>query len=236
MEGFTYTNIFETKALEYLIIVFFFALLVPFWMILNKKNKPAVKLKSAPGFITADSLKLPQGIFFSRFHTWTYLEKTGEAKVGLDDMLLHLTGEVAIEHFREAGEETRRGEALARIHYNGNSLQIISPVSGKICKVNEMVSENPGLVKDDPYRQGWIYTLKPDNWKADTDSCYLADDAIQWAKEELVRVKDFLAVSSMKMMQEPAGIVMQDGGELVEQALTRFPQEVWQEFQEKFLS
>lgn len=39
MDGFSYHNIFETKGLEYLAIVVFFAILIPFWMILNKQVK-----------------------------------------------------------------------------------------------------------------------------------------------------------------------------------------------------
>ncbi len=32
MEGFTYTNIFETKGIEYIIIICFFLILIPFWI------------------------------------------------------------------------------------------------------------------------------------------------------------------------------------------------------------
>jgi glycine cleavage system H protein len=235
MEGFTYTNIFETKAVEYLIIVFFFAILVPFWMILSKKNKSKTHLLPEPGFLTAGSVKLPQGIFFSKYHTWAHLEKNGEAKVGVDDLILHLTGEVSVKHFKLAGETIEKGERLARICYNGNNLEVISPVSGLISSTNEMLSKEPGLIKSDPYQHGWIYMLKPANWKEDTDSCFLAEDATLWAKTELERFKDFLSISVMKTAQQPESIVMQDGGEIMEKALIHFPQEVWKEFQDTFL-
>lgn len=236
MEGFTYTNIFETKALEYLIIVFFFALLIPFWMLISGKRKSEVKASSVPRFLATESLKLPHGIFFSKYHTWAHLEKNGEAKVGLDDLLLHLTGKVEIKYFKVPGDEIHKGEMLARLHHNGNRLEVFSPVTGRISHVNELLEHNPQLVKDDPYRHGWIYSLKPSNWMADIHSCFLAEDAVAWAKDELVRFKDFLAVSSSGNLSQQAEVVMQDGGEIIEKALVHFPQEVWQEFQEKFLS
>ena len=37
MEQFTYNNIFETKGIEYLLIIGFFLVLIPFWLILNKR-------------------------------------------------------------------------------------------------------------------------------------------------------------------------------------------------------
>ena len=107
MEGFTYTNIFETKGIEYLVILSFFALLIPVWLIMNRKTQQEKSGKLA-GFVTADSIKIPQGLFFSKYHTWVYLGANGEAKVGVDDFLLHFTGDVTISHFRS--EERRVGE------------------------------------------------------------------------------------------------------------------------------
>ncbi len=39
MDGFSYNNIFETKGIEYLVIIAFFLILIPFWIKLNKKVK-----------------------------------------------------------------------------------------------------------------------------------------------------------------------------------------------------
>ena len=94
MDGFTYNNIFEMKGIEYLAIAIFFAILIPFWIILNKEVKTKQKVQRDLGNLTPYSLKIPQGLFFSRLHTWAHLEKSGLAKVGLDDLLVHITGEV----------------------------------------------------------------------------------------------------------------------------------------------
>jgi glycine cleavage system H protein len=236
MEGFTYTDIFATKGLEYLIIIGFFLILVPFWMMLTKKSASAAGIQIPVKIITNGLLKLPQGIFFSRYHTWAHLEKNGEAKIGLNDMLLHLTGEVKVNILKSEGETVEKGEVLARVQYNGNNLKIASPVSGTLSGTNELIINNPGLLKNDPYQQGWICSLKPASWKADTDSCFLAEDATQWAKEELVRVKEFFSLAAVNTDSGSMQVVMQDGGEIAEQVLTLFPQEVWRDFEEKFLS
>ncbi len=39
MDGFTYINIFETKGIEYLAIIAFLVMLIPFWLLLNRKSK-----------------------------------------------------------------------------------------------------------------------------------------------------------------------------------------------------
>jgi len=43
MEPFTYYNLFETKGIEYIATIIFFVLLIPFWLILNKKPRPKRK-------------------------------------------------------------------------------------------------------------------------------------------------------------------------------------------------
>lgn len=236
MEGFTYTNIFETKGIEYIVILAFFAIMVPFWLLLNRKTKVAKTGYKKPGLITLETLKIPQGMFFSKFHTWAFLESNGEARVGIDDLLLHFTGSVSIENTRKPGDIIRKGDLLAKISNNGKNLKILSPVSGEIMATNSLISENPEVLNDDPNRF-WIHTIKPSDWKAETSNYFLAEESTIWMLQELTRFKDFIASAVAKYLPEqPSGVVLQDGGELLDQPLSQFPEEIWNEFEEKFLS
>lgn len=236
MDGFSYTNIFETKGIEYLTIIAFFAVLVPFWFIVSRKPKRKVAATGSNQIISAASLRIPQGIFFSKFHTWAHMEESGNAKVGLDDLLVHITGDVEISQLKSPAEYIEKGEVLAVLRYNGNSLKILSPISGEIENINSTLNENPEIIRADPYRVGWIYAIKPTNWKAETNSYFLAEDATTWAVQELKRFKDFLAISASATMPQPVGVILQDGGELMEKPLAEFPQEIWDDFQKNFLS
>jgi len=236
MDGFTYHNIFDTKGIEYLVVIAFFAVLIPFWYLLNRKTKGAKLIQNAARLVTANSLRIPQGLFFSKYHTWTFLEKTGEAKVGMDDLLLHFTGEVTIDRLREPGEQIRKGELLTTINHNGKNLRILSPISGVIQETNADLTADSSPLQSNPYQEGWLYSILPSHWKAETNSCFLAEDASQWAFQELDRFKDFLATSVSKYLPEPPKVVLQDGGELINHPLAELPQEVWQDFQEAFLS
>jgi glycine cleavage system H protein len=65
MDGFSYTNIFETKGIEYLIIIGFLLLIIPFWLAINRKNAMAKELRSTLGILTAAILKIPEGLYFN---------------------------------------------------------------------------------------------------------------------------------------------------------------------------
>ena len=235
MEGFTYNNIFETKGIEYIIVLLFFAFLIPFWILLNRQTKLKKQINDFMNILTIGALKIPQGIYFSHFHTWTFLETTGTAKIGIDDLLLHITGKVHLVPFRKPGEKIKKGDLMAEIEHSGKKLSLLSPVTGEIVEINTQVIENPELMSEDPYTKGWIYKLKPKNWSADTRSHYLAEEATQWNEAELRRCKNFIAGSVTKAAFVNANPILQDGGEMLDHPLSDLPEEVWIEFQNSFL-
>jgi len=234
MDGFSYHNIFETKGIEYLAILAFFAILIPFWLLLNRQVK-SKQLKKAAGTLNFSSLRIPQGLFFSKFHTWSHLGVSGVARVGLDDLLLHLVGEVTFSKILEPGEKIKKGELIAKISHNGKILKIYSPISGEIIEANPALFNNPEILNEDPYVKGWMYKIKPISWTADTYSYYLAEEALQFSKQELDKFKEFISVSIGKYSPIPSMQILQDGGELMDQPLSEFPDEIWQDFQEDFL-
>jgi glycine cleavage system H protein len=235
MDQFTYTNIFETKGIEYLAIISFFTILIPFWLFLNRKASIRKEFQEAIGILTTNVLRVPQGLFYSKNHTWTHLEKSGEAKVGLDDLLLHITGEVKFSNLKNPGETINKGDLLAEITQNEKLLSIFSPISGKIVNTNSSLNQHSEMVTAEPYGIGWIYKIKPSDWKAETKAYYLAEEATSWSKMELERFKDFLAESMMKYSPETSALVLQDGGELRDNILSEMPEEVWKDFQKSFL-
>lgn len=236
MDGFTYNNIFDTKGIEYLVIIAFLLLLIPFWLALNRKVTIKEQIKKALGVLSASILKIPQGIFYSKNHTWTYLEKSGVAKVGLDDLLLHITGEVKIHKLINPGENIQKGEKLAEIDQNGKSLSIFSPISGKVLDSNPGLNVNHQLLNEDPYGKGWLFDIQPANWVAEIPACYLAEEATEWFKKELDRYKDFLSMNIGKYSPETSYATLQDGGELIDNSLSEMPNELWQDFQKEFLN
>jgi glycine cleavage system H protein len=235
MDGFSYNNIFETKGIEYLIIITFLLMIIPFWMAINRQSGIRAKIKKAAGILSAGMLRIPQGLFYSKNHTWTHLEKSGIAEVGIDDFLMHITGEVKFSKLREPGYFINKGELLADIDQNGKHLQINSPISGRIVNTNSLLYEKPGVINEDPYEKGWIYRIQPTEWIAETKACYISNEALAWSKMELERFKDFMAMSLKKYSPETPMVILQDGGEMIDCPLSELPDEVWQDFQESFL-
>ncbi|MEX0988465.1 MAG: glycine cleavage system protein H [Bacteroidales bacterium] len=230
LDAFTYTDIFDTKGIEYLVIVGFLLLLIPTWILLTRPVSMKLQLVRSINGLSAALLKIPRGLFYNRNHTWTYLERSGEARVGVDDLLLHITGGVSVDFLRSEGEKINQGELIARFSRDNKKLDIASPISGKIQKFNASIAEKEGLINMDPYGKGWICKVKPDNWKKETLNSKIDEEAVEWSKEELSRCKDFLATVAGQ-----TGTVLQEGGELTDFPLAELPGEIWNKFQSEFL-
>lgn len=235
MDSFSYNNIFETKGIEYLIIIAFLILIIPFWLRINQRIAIKREIKRAMGIFSAGILRIPQGLFFSNNHTWAHLEMSGNASVGIDDFLQHVTGKVNITNLKKPGTYISKGEFLVDIARNGKTLHINAPISGKITDTNTRLINNPGVINEDPYGDGWIYKINPSDWIEETESYYLANGALAWSKKEIERLKNFISVSINKYSMGTSQVILQDGGEMCDNPLSELPGEAWLDFEDKFL-
>ncbi len=235
MDGFTYHDIFQTKGIEYLIIIAFFMVLIPFWIMINRKTKFVAKIQESLSRLTTSVLKIPMGVFYSQHHTWAFLEKSGSAQVGIDDWLLHITGASNVEPLKSVGETVKKGEVISTLIKDGKSLEVLSPISGTILKTNAKVFETPEKMLENPFDGGWLYKIVPANWKAETNQYYLGEDSKAWYESEMSRFKDFVAVSMAESNPNLAQVVLQEGGELMDHPLAEMTSDVWNNFQQEFL-
>lgn len=231
MEQFVYSDIFDTKGIEYIIVIVFLLLIIPFWRFLNRPVK--TKVASALKAINLQALSIPKGLYFNKNHTWSHLEKSGVASVGMDDLLLHLTGGVELSYLKEQEEKVKRGEPIARITQEGKELVITSPISGEIDRVHASLAEDSGAINKDPY-SSWLYRIRPEKWREETHDAMMSDQASDWVGKELDRFRDYMAEEFSKSTGEE--VVLQEGGELSGNPLKEMDSEAWNGFQEKFLN
>ena len=181
------------------------------------------------------SLTAPAGILYDKNHSWSFMEKDGTVRVGIDDFLQHVTGAITRVVMKFPGEKVRKGEYVMSIIQNGKKLDIQSPVSGKIVARNERLNSDTGILHSSPYDKGWIYSIEPDNWEKESGFMIVAGRYLEHLKEEFARMRDFLAAMPGVNDVRYAHVVLQDGGEFKDGLLGELGPEVWEEFQNRFL-
>jgi glycine cleavage system H lipoate-binding protein len=206
--------------------------------IVRRMNTPGVARPEAderqPG-LDEGSVKVPEGLYFDKTHTWAFMEKDGKVAVGIDDFLQHITGPITRVEMKKTGERIRKGELLFSLKQSGKQLNIYSPVSGKIAMQNEALISRASILNTSPYAQGWIYMVEPDNWPREVQLMEMAGKYRKWIESEFTRVKDFLAATLNPGSPAYVRATMQDGGVLKEGVLADLGPEVWEDFQAGFL-
>jgi len=181
------------------------------------------------------AVKVPNGLYFDRSHTWAFMEKDGNVTVGIDDFLQHITGPITRVDMKSPGEKIKKGELLFSLVQFGKQLSLYAPVSGIIKTQNETLIADASTLNSSPYADGWVYRIEPSNWFKEIQFMEMADKYKKWISTEFSRVKDFLAATLKPDSLEYSHVVLQDGGVLKEGVLADFGPEVWEDFQTNFL-
>ncbi len=93
---------------------------------------------------------------------WAKLE--GEiVVVGVTDYAQKKLKDIVGVVFEEPGKKVNKGDIVAELESIKSRGEIYAPVSGEIIEVNTRLEEEPDLVNSDPYGEGWLVKIKPDD-------------------------------------------------------------------------
>jgi glycine cleavage system H lipoate-binding protein/ABC-type phosphate transport system substrate-binding protein len=177
----------------------------------------------------------PEGFYYDRTHTWSFMERDGSVRLGIDDFLQHVTGTITRVMMKNAGEYVQRGEKILTLIKFGKQLSLYSPVSGIIIARNLKLDENSSLVNTSPYSEGWVYLIEPKNWIRELQFMWMGEKYRDWLKEEFIRLRNFFENTLKEHHDNLEYSLLQDGGELRDNLLAELGPEVWEEFQRKFI-
>jgi len=235
MDGFHYYNLFETKGIEYLLTIAFFVLLIPYWRLLNRKLQVVEPVKTGYSII-GDLFRIPADVYFAINHTWVKLMQSGRMRLGLDDILVSMTGKIDVQMAKKSGDFVSKGELLAEIVKNNHKLKVFSPVSGIVSKMNTAIMSTPALIASEPYSEGWLCEMQANDWQNESKTLLTSQMATHWFTQELSRLKEFFALMANSGSLKGQPIILQDGGELRKEVLAEMPELVWKDFQNAFLN
>jgi glycine cleavage system H protein len=105
------------------------------------------------------SSKVPSDLRYAKSHEWIRVE-SGVATVGITDHAQHELTDVVFVELPAVGRKVAAGEACAVVESVKTASDIYSPVGGEVTSINEKLAQNPSLVNDQPYGDGWFFKLK----------------------------------------------------------------------------
>ena len=101
----------------------------------------------------------PNELRYTKDHEWARLE--GDiVVVGVTAFAVGELGDIAHVELPEAGTEVEAEAAFGDIESVKTASELFAPVSGEITEINEELADQPELVNDSPYGEGWLVKIK----------------------------------------------------------------------------
>jgi len=105
-----------------------------------------------------ERMEFPEDLKYSREHEWARLENESLV-VGITDYAQESLGEIVYVEIPEEGSKVSRSEAFGVIESTKAVSDLYAPVSGTVIEVNDTLVDNPELINEDPYEDGWIVRI-----------------------------------------------------------------------------
>ncbi len=205
------------------------------WFSREKGEKEQVPVMAAvrPA-VTVEGFSMPRNLHYHRNHLWAKRDNEGQVRIGFDDFARKLLGNIhridmLTFNIKKLGEkETRTIIQGWDVYSNGKSARILAPIQGRVKRINEELGHKTATIAEDPYGEGWLCTIVPeettDLW-ADT----ITDDEVEvWMKDEVKRLRLYAS--------QHVGTTLMDGGELVEDLVEKLTENEWHQLLETFMS
>ncbi|MCX7770691.1 MAG: glycine cleavage system protein H [Proteobacteria bacterium] len=102
-------------------------------------------------------------IKYSKNHIWVRIEDDF-VYIGVTEAFLENIDEIVEINLPKAGEDIEIEEPFGSIDNGEDLVELISPISGEVLKVNKKIVKDPAILLEDPQGEGWLLKVEPYDW------------------------------------------------------------------------
>jgi len=227
MEAFRYIDIFATKGIEYIFVIGFLLLFIPFWRLLNR---PARAISEAAERILPairEWFRIPGEAYYHQGHSWAIPEANNVVMVGMDDFAQKLVGKISAIQVPKRGASLIQGDKAWTMAVDSKSIDMLSPVNGVVVDINEELLNSPQQINEDPYGKGWLMKIRTPNVSANLKNLLSGELAKKWMEQVQENLLN-------RITDEELGLVYQDGGMPVAGMAKSIDPQRWDEIAREF--
>jgi glycine cleavage system H lipoate-binding protein len=147
-------------------------------------------------------------------------------RVGLDDFSQKLLGPADEIRLPEIGKVFHQDHLCMALFRDGKRASFEAPVDGAIEEINPKVRQNPGLIHDDPYGEGWLFMVNPTNLQRNLENLVHGEANATWIDAESHRL--------LHLMESTAGVTLPTGGTIIDDFYSNFPEIGWRPLVQEF--
>ena len=104
---------------------------------------------------------IPEELRYSTEHEWARrLDDGSRVRVGITDFAQDALGDVVYVDLPAVGTRVDAAEAVGELESTKSVSEMYAPVGGVVVAVNEALADNPQLLNEDPYGEGWLIEIE----------------------------------------------------------------------------
>lgn len=127
--------------------------------------------------------EFPAELRYSKSHEWVRKESDGTFTVGVTDHAQEQLGDLVFVELPDVDSQVDASDEVAVVESVKTAADVYSPLTGEVVEVNEALETDPALVNRDPYGDGWLYRIRPDD-ESELDELLNAPDYEALTQEE----------------------------------------------------
>ncbi|GAB3998844.1 glycine cleavage system protein GcvH [Nocardioides marmoraquaticus] len=110
-------------------------------------------------------MSFPTDLKYTAEHEWVREpgETEGAVRVGITSFAQDALGDIVFVQLPEVGESVSAGAVVGELESTKSVSEVYAPVGGEVVARNEALDATPELVNTDPYGEGWLFEVVPDD-------------------------------------------------------------------------
>jgi glycine cleavage system H protein len=104
--------------------------------------------------------EVPLELKYTESHEWLRIEDDDLITVGITDHAQALLGDLVFVELPEVGSEFVSGDECCVVESVKAASDVYMPISGEIVEVNEALIDEPEIINNSPYDNGWLFKMR----------------------------------------------------------------------------
>lgn len=105
-------------------------------------------------------MSIPSDLKYTKEHEWLKDNGDGTATIGITEFAQGELGDIVFVEIEDPGFEFSQDETFGTVEAVKTVSELFAPVDGEVLELNEVLEDNPEMVNDDPYGDGWMIKIK----------------------------------------------------------------------------
>jgi glycine cleavage system H protein len=126
-------------------------------------------------------MELPEDLKYTREHEWVSIDGS-VATIGITDHAQEQLGDVVFVELPTVGDRVEKADAFGVVESTKAVSDVYAPLSGEVTEVNDDLPDNPELINEDPYGDGWMVKVAIAD-QADLEELMTADEYRKFIEE-----------------------------------------------------